>query len=400
MKVLLADALPQKTVDQLETLGIQVVNKPKLKAEELAAAIEDADVLVIRSTEVHADCISSAKNLSLIIRAGAGVNNIDMKAANARGIYVSNCPGKNSVAVAELAMGLLLALDRRIPDNVSDLRNGKWNKSEYSKADGIFGKTVGVIGVGQIGKEFIHRAKAFGLNVIAWSRSLTKEKADALGVVKADSIAALMPQCDVVSVHLALKPETKKVITKELIGMMKPKAVFLNTSRWEVADEEALYEAAAAGAIRIGADVFSGEPEDKTSPFTNKLASLPNVYGTHHIGASTEQAQNAIADETVAIIKQYVERGTVKNWVNKAKSTPAKFQLVVRHFDKPGVLANVFDDLKSAQINIQEVENLIFEGTQTACCTLKLESKPSEKTLSSIAARTDEVIQAQLVELK
>lgn len=400
MKVLFADALPQKTVDQLQSLGIQVDNRPKLKSEELAGAIGDAEVLVVRSTEVHADCISSAKNLSLIIRAGAGVNNIDMKAANARGIYVSNCPGKNSIAVAELAMGLLLSLDRRIPDNVVDLRNGKWNKSEYSKADGIFGKTVGVIGAGQIGMEFILRAKAFGMNVIVWSRSMTKEKAEALGVTKAESIEELIPRCDVVSVHVALKPETKKLITKELIGMMKPKAIFLNTSRWEVADEEALFAAAKSGAIRIGADVFSGEPEDKTSPFTNTLASLPNVYGTHHIGASTDQAQNAIADETVAIIKQYVERGTVKNWVNKAKSTPAQYQMVVRHFDKPGVLANVFNDLKSAQINIQEVENLIFEGTQTACCTLKLQSMPSNETLASIRSRTDEVIQAQLVELK
>jgi len=399
MKVLLADSLPQSTIDNLTALGVEVVNKPKLKAEELASAIDDADVLVVRSTEVRADCISSAKNLSLIIRAGAGVNNIDMKAANARGIYVSNCPGKNSIAVAELAMGLLLSLDRKIPDNVVDLRNSKWNKSEYSKAEGIFGKTVGVIGVGQIGQEFIKRAKAFGMNVVVWSRSLTKEKADMLGVKKTESLAELIPQCDIVSVHLALKPETKKIITKELIASMKPNAIFLNTSRWEVVDEEALFEAAKAGAIRVGADVFSGEPEDKSSPFTNKLASLPNVYGTHHIGASTEQAQNAIADETVAIVKQYKERGTVKNWVNKAKVTAAKYQLIVRHFDKPGVLANVFNDLKSAEINIQEVENLIFEGTQTACCTLKLNAQPPDKTIASIAARTSEVIQAQLVKL-
>lgn len=399
MKVLLADSLPQQTIDNLTALGVQVVNKPKLKAEELAGAIDDVDVLVVRSTEVHADCISTAKNLSLIIRAGAGVNNIDMKAANARGIYVSNCPGKNSIAVAELAMGLLLSLDRRIPDNVVDLRNSKWNKSEYSKADGIFGKTVGVIGTGQIGQEFIRRAKAFGMHVIAWSRSLTQEKADELGIERAEFLEEMIPVCDVVSIHLALKPETKKIITKELIAMMKPNAILLNTSRWEVVDEEALLEAAKSGKIRVGADVFSGEPEDKSSPFTNTLASLPNVYGTHHIGASTEQAQNAIADETVAIIKQYNERGTVKNWVNRAKVTAAKFQMVIRHYDKPGVLANVFNDLKSAEINIQEVENLIFEGTQTACCTLKLDAQPSASTIASIAARTNEVIQVQLVKL-
>lgn len=399
MKVFIADALPEKTIRDLEAIGATVVNKPKTKAEELAGAIGDSDILVVRSTEVHADCIASAKNLSLIIRAGAGVNNIDMKAANARGIYVSNCPGKNSVAVAELTMGLLLAIDRRIPDNVADLRNGKWNKSEYSKADGILGKTLGVVGTGQIGKEVISRAKAFGLNVIAWSRSLTDEKAEELGVQRASTIKELVAESDIVSVHLALKPETKKLISKEIVDLMKPKTIFLNTSRWEVVDEEALYEAAKAGKIRAGLDVFSGEPEDKTSPFTNKLRELPNVYGTHHIGASTEQAQNAIADETVAIIKQYKERGTVKNWVNRAKATAAKYQLVIRHYDKPGVLANVFNGLKTESINIQEVENLIFEGSDTAVCSLKLESKPSDYTLDSIRARTQEVIQVQLVQL-
>jgi D-3-phosphoglycerate dehydrogenase len=399
MKVFIADALPEKTIRDLEAIGATVVNKPKTKAEELAGAIGDCNILVVRSTEVHADCISTAKNLSLIIRAGAGVNNIDMKAANARGIYVSNCPGKNSVAVAELTMGLLLAIDRRIPDNVADLRNGKWNKSEYSKADGILGKTLGVIGTGQIGKEVIKRAKGFGLHVVAWSRSLTDEAAEELGVQRATTINDLVTQSDIVSVHLALKPETKKLISKDIIALLKPNAIFLNTSRWEVVDEEALYEAAKAGKIRVGLDVFSGEPEDKTSPFTNKLRELPNVYGTHHIGASTEQAQNAIADETVAIIKQYKERGTVKNWVNRAKVTAAKFQLVIRHYDKPGVLANVFNSLKTESINIQEVENLIFEGSDTAVCSLKLESKPSDYTLDMIRSRTQEVIQVQLVQL-
>ncbi|MHB1051201.1 MAG: NAD(P)-dependent oxidoreductase [Bacteroidota bacterium] len=399
MKIFIADALPEKTIRDLESLGTIVVNKPKTKAEELSAAIGDCDVLVVRSTEVRADCIATAKNLALIIRAGAGVNNIDMKAANKRGIYVSNCPGKNSIAVAELTMGLLLAIDRKIPDNVTDLRSGKWNKSEYSKADGIFGKTIGIIGVGQIGTEVIRRAQAFGLRVIAWSRSLSQKSAVEMEVERAESIAALARASDIVSVHLALKPETKGIISREIIGMMKPNAIFLNTSRWEVTDEEALYDAAKSGKIRVGLDVFSGEPEDKSSPFTNKIASLPNVYGTHHIGASTEQAQNAIADETVSIVTQYLKFGTVKNWVNKAKSTAAKYQLVIRHYDKPGVLANIFNGIKAESINIQDVENVIFEGTETAVCTVKLASKPSDYTLQSIAARTNEVIQIQVVSL-
>jgi D-3-phosphoglycerate dehydrogenase / 2-oxoglutarate reductase len=399
MKVLIADSFPMKYVGEIQNLGGVVEYKPKLKAEELAANIGDSTVLVVRSTEVHADCIAAGTNLSLIIRAGAGVNNIDIKAANSRGIYVSNCPGKNAIAVSELTMSLLIALDRRIVENVVDLRAGKWNKAEYSKADGVFGKTIGVIGTGKIGKEVIARAKVFGLRVIAWSRSLTAEKAEEMGIEHAASIAELVPQCDIVSLHLALKPETKNIFNKDIIGLMKPGAILLNTARAELVDEAALYEAASTGKIKIGTDVFSNEPEDKTGFFFNKLGTLTAVYGTHHIGASTQQAQNAVAEEVISIIKEYKTHGTVRNWVNHAKKTAAKWGLVVRHFDKPGVLANVLTALKSSKINVQEVENVIFEGEQTACCTLRLDASPSSETLTHIQERKDEVIQVSLVEL-
>ncbi|HTX18947.1 MAG TPA: 3-phosphoglycerate dehydrogenase family protein [Bacteroidota bacterium] len=399
MKILIADSFPQSYISEISNLGVETLYKPKLKAEEIAANIGDASVLIVRSTEVRADCINAGKCLSLIIRAGAGVNTIDVKAANTRGIYVANCPGKNSIAVAELTMALLLSLDRRVVENVSDLRNGKWNKSEYSKADGIFGKTIGVIGVGQIGREVITRAKAFGLHVIAWSRSLTPEKAEKLGVEYSASVEALVPVCDIVSIHVALKPETRNLINRSIIRSMKPGTIFLNTSRAEVVDESALREAVTAGTLKIGADVFSNEPEEKSGPFAHPLASLPGVYGTHHIGASTNQAQNAVAAEVVAIINDYLHHGTVRNWVNRAKKTAAKWQLVVRHFDKPGVLANVLDDLKSSKINVQEVENVIFEGQQTACCTMKLDAKPTEEVVTKIQSRSDEVIQASVVSL-
>jgi D-3-phosphoglycerate dehydrogenase len=399
MKALIADAFPEKYISSIGQLGVVVEYKPKLKAEELATHIGDANILVVRSTEVTANCIDSAKNLSLIIRAGAGVNTIDIKSANTRSIYVTNCPGKNSIAVAELTMGLLLALDRRIADNVIDLRAGKWNKGEYSKADGIFGKTLGVVGVGQIGLEVITRARAFGLHIIGWSKSLTREKATALEIQHAGTIQDLVPQCDIISVHLALKPDTKGIISRNVIDMMRPGTIFLNTSRAEVVDEAALREAVEAGRIRVGTDVFVSEPEDKKGEFRSTFASLPNVYGTHHIGASTEQAQNAVAEETVAIISEYVKQGTVRNWVNRAKDTAAKWQLVVRHFDKPGVLADVLSDLKASNINVQEMENVIFDGGKTACATIRLDEKPSDEVLGTIRMRTDEVIQATLNEL-
>jgi D-3-phosphoglycerate dehydrogenase / 2-oxoglutarate reductase len=399
MKVLIADSLPQQYIDAIASLGVKVQYHPLLTAEGLEAAIGDTGILVVRSTEVLSRCISSAAHLSLIIRAGAGVNNIDMQAANARGIYVTNCPGRNSIAVAELTMGLLLAVDRRIVDNVTDLRTGKWNKAEYSKSDGLYGKTMGIIGVGRIGKEVIARAQAFGLRIIAWSKSLTPEKADALNADFAPSLETLVPQCDILSIHLALTPETKSIISRDLIAKMKHGAIILNTSRWETVDEEALYDAAAAGKVRVGTDVFSDEPEGKSTVFTNKLGMLPTVCGTHHIGASTEQAQNAVAAEVVAIIKEYKELGTVRNWVNRAKTTAAQWQLLVRHFDKPGVLANVLDELKSAHINVQEIENVIFEGQKTACCTLRLDAEPSPEVVIRIQNKNDEVIQASLVSL-
>ncbi|HOW96741.1 MAG TPA: phosphoglycerate dehydrogenase [Kiritimatiellia bacterium] len=399
MKILIVDKFPDRYIAAIRTLGHDVAYEPGTRATDIAAKSGDADIIVVRSTEVTAETIQASKNLSLIIRAGAGTNNIDRKAASAAGVYVSNCPGTNSVAVAELAMGLICALDRRLVENVSDLRAGRWNKAEYSKAAGLLGKTLGVIGVGMIGKELIARARAFGLKVKAWSRSLTPEKAEALGVEYAASIAALVPTCDIISVHLAQAAETKGIISREVIATMKPGALFINTARAGVVDQAALVEAVKAKRIRVGTDVFEGEPEGKDGPFADELGMLPGVYGTHHIGASTEQAQDAVATETVRIIKVYGETGRVENWVNKMKKTPARFQLVVRHYDKPGVLADVLAAIREANVNAEEISNVIFDGAQAACCTIQLDSALDAGRLAKINALSGRVIHAAQVAL-
>ncbi|MBU1693004.1 MAG: hydroxyacid dehydrogenase [Verrucomicrobia bacterium] len=397
MKVLIADKFPERYVKAIRDLGHDVVYEPGYKAADIAAKIGDAEIVVVRSTEVTAEAIKASTNLSLIIRAGAGTNNIDKKAASGAGIYVSNCPGTNSVAVAELAMGLICALDRRIVENATDLRAGRWNKAEYSKADGLLGKTLGVIGVGMIGKEVIARAQAFGLKVKAWSRSLTPEKAEALGVEYASTIAELVPSCDILSVHLAQTAETKGIISRDVIAAMKPGAMFINTARAGVVDQAALVEAVKAKKIRVGTDVFAGEPEGKDGAFADELGLLPGVYGTHHIGASTDQAQDAVATETVRIIKVYGETGRVENWVNKMKKTPARYQLVVRHYDKPGVLADVLAIIRETNVNAQEIGNLIFDGAQAACCAIQLDSELSADCLAKINALSGRVIHAAQV---
>lgn len=399
MKVLIADKFPELYIKKIQDLGLEVINSPKLGENDLPSASKEVDIIIVRSTVVNSETIENSKKLSLIIRAGAGVNNINIKSANQKGIYVSNCPGKNSIAVAELTMGLICALDRKIADNVIDFRNGVWNKGIYSKAEGLYRKTLGIVGTGQIGAEVITRAHSFGMDIIAWSRSLNAEKATELGAVKCDSLEELFSKADIVSIHLAQTADTKKLINKNLFDKMKNGAMFINTSRAGVVDEDALFDVASNGKIYCGLDVFNEEPEGKDGSVSSKLSKLKNVYVTHHIGASTEQAQNAVAEETFNIISDYVKHGEIRNWVNRNKQTKASYQLIVKHFDKPGVLAKVLNILSEEKVNVKEMENVIFDGDLAACCTIKIESAPKEKSLERMNSLENEVISASLVKL-
>jgi D-3-phosphoglycerate dehydrogenase len=416
MKILIADKFEQSGIDGLKAAGCEVVSDPDLKDDALREAIAGtgAEVLVVRGTRVTAAMLDAGR-LSLIVRAGAGYNTIDVAAASKRGIYVSNCPGKNAIAVAELAFALMLALDRRVPDNVADLRAGRWNKKEYSKAQGLFGQTLGLLGVGNIGQEMIRRAAGFGLNVVIWSRRfggqrrpLTDQEARELGVeaplrqvaIEIEPTPAdVAARADILSLHLALGPGTKGLIDADVLGRLKPGAILINTARGEVLDEAAVAAAVRERGLRVGLDVFAQEPAGATGEFANELASLPGVYGTHHIGASTEQAQEAIAAETVRIIRTFKETGRVPNVVNLAKRTPATHMLVVRHRDRPGVLAHVFDHLRSANLNVQETENIVFDGAEAAVARINLDGEPSSAVCRQIKSGNENVLDLQVVSL-
>ena len=394
MKVLIADKFPEVYIQKLKDADIEVIYNAKLGENDLPEAIQDIDCLIVRSTNVNAATIEKSNKLNLIVRAGAGVNNIDIATANKKGIYVSNCPGKNSIAVAELAVGLMLALDRRIPANVADFKAGKWNKGEYSKAEGLFGKTLAIVGYGAIGKEVAKRAQAFGMNIYAKDVS----RIEGFGVKDFSEFDQVLPIADVISIHLPQTPETKNLFNEKMFGLMKKGAILVNTSRAGVIDEDAMIKAVQEKGIKVGLDVFKGEPEDKSGPVSSKLQDLDNVYVTHHIGASTEQAQNAVAEEAINIILQYIKSGVIAHWVNRAKTTRAHYQFVVKHYDKPGVLAFVMDTLKFGNINIEEVENVIFDGGIVASCTMKLESAATAEMLETIRNNPD-IISYSHVEL-
>jgi D-3-phosphoglycerate dehydrogenase len=401
MRVLIADKFEQSGRDGLQSLGCEITYQPDLKDDALVDAIrkEAPDVLVVRGTKVTEPMLDAGP-VKLVVRAGAGYNTIDVSAASKRGIYVSNCPGKNSIAVAELAFALLLAVDRRIADNVIALRRGEWNKKEFSKARGLFGRTLGLIGVGKIGQEMIPRARAFGMPVVAWSRSLTAERAAQLGVELKASPREVASESDIVSVHVAMTPETKNFLGTEFFNAMREGAYFINTARGEVVDQQALVAAMKNRGIRVGTDVYALEPTSASGEIHDEIVKEEGLYGTHHIGASTDQAQEAIAGETVRIVKEFKETGKVPNVVNLARQTPATHRLVVRHRDRPGVLAGVLDAIKAEQINVQEMENIVFEGAAAAVARINLDNAPTKESLSKLQASNADIIELDLLELK
>src|SRR4051812_33642736 len=227
MKVLVADKFEKSGIAGLEAAGCDVIYQPDLKYDALTASIREsgADVLVVRSTAVTASMLEAGA-LSLVVRAGAGYNTIDVATASRRGIYVSNCPGKNAIAVAELAFALLLSLDRRVPDNVADLRAGSWNKKEYSKARGLYGRTLGLLGYGNIGQEMARRAHAFGMPIVVWSRRFATGRdriADQpIPMQLAQSPVEVAERSDVLSVHLALNADTKGLVNASILDQLKP----------------------------------------------------------------------------------------------------------------------------------------------------------------------------------
>ena len=400
MKILFADALPEFHIDILRQRGDECVVEPDISAEDLPNALEGIDVLVVRSTKVTAEAIASSDQLSLIVRSGAGTNTIDCQAAADAGIYVCNVPGTNSVAVAELTLGLLLAIDRHIADCVVDLRNGQWNKKKYSEADGLLGKTLGIIGVGEIGLAVAERARSFGMSVIAVRNSNRhvdiESRIRSVGIRLVDDQETLLSESDVVSIHVPGGGSTEGLVDANFLNQMKDGSVLLNTSRGEVVDEKALLNALETKNMRAGLDVFCDEPKAGTSQFNSSLASHPRVVGSHHIGASTKQAQDATSNGTIEVIEGY-RNGEVINCVNMATSRIGTASITVRHFDQVGVLAEVFRVLRNAKINVQTVKNNVFLGANSAVAVLDVSGELTPEICEELRG-LEHVIQIQVAE--
>ncbi len=397
MKILFADRLPEFCADDLRAMGHEVEIQPDLTTADLPAAIGDAQILVVRSTKVDAASIEAAPSLSFIIRAGAGTNTIDVATASARGVFVSNVPGRNALAVAELTLGLILALDRNIADGTADLRNGVWNKKAYSQANGLAGATLGLIGLGDIGLAVAERAKAFGMTVVGERKprsAAAEQRIRHAGVKLVNDRAALLEQSDIVSIHVPSTGDTKGMVDAAFLSAMKPGSMLINTSRGDVVDEAALLTALHGG-MRAGLDVFADEPSSGTGEFVSAVAAHPNVVGTHHIGASTEQAQTAVARGVVDLVRVF-GTGEVRDCVNLDEGTAPATTLRVRHLNRVGVLAAVLRELRSAGHNVETMQNRILGGREAGVADIDVVPTPDDTVMAAVGAIVD-VIDARIV---
>ena len=397
MKILIADSLPEDKIEILREKNYECIVEPDLSAEQIPEKISGIEVLVVRSTEVTSEVFEKSDSLGLVVRSGAGVNTIDCQAAADFGVYVCNVPGTNSIAVAELTMGLMIAIDRHIPSATADLKEGKWNKKMYSKAQGLFGKTIGIIGLGEIGVAVAERAKSFGMTVIAKKATRkpeTESKIRSTGIKLVDTIEDLIEESDVISIHIPSDSETKNFVDKEFLQLMKPGSILINTSRGEIINEDALLDALDEKDIRAGLDVFCDEPTTGTGDFSSKLAEHPNVIGTHHIGASTQQAQDATVEKTIEVIDSFRD-GNVINCVNMAKERIGSSTLTIRHYDKVGVLAEIFEIFRKEDRNVETMQNKIFEGSKAALATIDVSGEVSKDALMQLK-QINNVIHVQL----
>src|SRR5829696_5874358 len=311
MHIVIADSLPSSAADALRAAGWSVDTKSGRKSDELARDLANADALIVRSaTQVTAQLIEAAPKLRVIARAGTGVDNVDVPAATARGILVMNAAGANSISVAELAVALMLSMARAIPAADASMKQGVWDKKRFMGTE-LRGKVLGVVGFGRIGREVALRARAFGMETVAFDPFIASRAADAAGVPLVD-LDDLLARADFISLHVPALPETRHLVNAERLARMKKGVRIVNTARGELIDDAALAAAIQSGHVAGAAlDVFDPEP-----PTENTLTSLPQVIATPHIAASTVEGQELVGNETALQVRDYLKDGIIRNAVN------------------------------------------------------------------------------------
>ncbi|MDI6784864.1 MAG: phosphoglycerate dehydrogenase, partial [bacterium] len=360
MKILVSDPLSEQGLEILkQESDLEVEVKLKMPKEELIACIGNYEALVVRSeTKVTKEVIEAGKNLKLIGRAGVGLDNVDVEAASKRGIIVMNTPGGNTISTAEQTMSLLLALSRNIPQAVASLKAKRWDRKKYTGVE-VYGKTLGILGLGRIGAEVAKRAQAFGMNVIANDPFIAPERAQQLGVELVKK-SELIKRADYITVHAPLTAETKSLIGPEEFEYMKDGVRIINCARGGIVNEKALYENLKSGKVAGAAlDVYEEEP-----PLNSPLLELENCVTTPHLGASTEEAQVKVAVEIAHQVVDALKGRTVRNAINVPAIEPEVLALIRPYLTLAEKLGSLQAQL--AEGRIQEVR-VHYSGDVCKC---------------------------------
>lgn len=329
-RVLICDKLETAGLNVLKQAGLDVDNRPGMKGADLIAALREADAAVVRSgTRITAELLADPGKLRCVVRAGVGVDNIDVPTATRQGVIVMNTPSGNTVSAAEHTIALLLAVARHVPAADASMKLGKWDRSKFLGTQ-VAGKTLGVIGLGRIGREVARRAVGLDMKVIGFDPLITPEKAAEFGIKAVATRDELLPHCHFLTLHIPLLPDTKDFINARELAMMPKGARLLNVARGGVVNEQALAEALISGHIAgAGLDVFEQEPP----PVDNPLLRAPNAVLTPHLGASTAEAQEAVALEAAQLLVDYLTRGVIQCAVNMAAVNRAEMDEMRRFVD-------------------------------------------------------------------
>lgn len=385
-RVLVVDQFGAHGIDGLRAVGCDAIHNTLLTSETLELAVADIapDILVVRSMRVTAAILNASERLGLVICTGSNPDNIDVDAASRRGIFVAHCPGRSAAAVAELAWALILGCDRRLPDNVLAVRAGESCKGHETQSAGLAGRTLGIVGLGQVGQEIAKRGAAFGMHVVAWSRNITEARCDALGIDYCANLVNLAKLSDVVSVSVTANEESHGLLGEKFFNALHAGATIINTSLGGVVNEAALLHAVRTKGVRAGMDLHEYERSISERPILAQLVKQPGVYGTMQSGAMTTQACEAVDQEVVRIVRQWLEHGTVSGCVNRTGESTAVTLIHIRHVNRPGVFASIFEVLGKAGINVEEMENVICAGGEAAIARIHLNAPPTEGDLALI----------------
>jgi D-3-phosphoglycerate dehydrogenase / 2-oxoglutarate reductase len=390
MKILVACELPEFAIAELRTLTTDILYQPEIRPDELRDVIPGVGILIVDSRRVSPETIHRGETLQMIVHAGPGPGDISVADASAQGVFVTNCPDQHAVAVAELAFGLMLALDRRVVDNTLALREGRWARGEFKGGRGLAGRTLGLLGYSAASREIATRGRAFGMSLMAWCPALTSEDQGGKSICFCNSPRELARESDIVVVTAAGDGQESRVVADaDFLENMKEGASLVHVGSPGAVDETALARVIPVRGLRVALDAFSSEPMADSGRFRSRLFELPGVIGTPHVAALTEQAHNATAAKVVETVRRFLVSGETVHSLNLLEHSPATWQLMLRVRDAVGVMAAILEAIRADGINAEEITSRVFVGARAAWCTIALDERPSTEALEAIRSLHD-----------